>query len=137
MRFDYVKQNIFAFWLGIAAILGSLVYFAIPEALDKSSIGRGSAHGLDYGWNALYLAAGIFTLLGISIVSPRLELAGMSLFAAALLVNAVTIFAYRGWAGVPQGAILLSLAVACVLRATVLVTAYRIDREMRRDFFRS
>lgn len=137
MRFDYIRQNIFAFWIGIAAIVGSVVYFAIPAALDKSSIGRGSVHGLDYIWNGMYLAAGAFTVYGIWVVSPRSELAGKSLFTAALLVNSITIFSYRGWAGVPQGVILLSLAVACALRASVLIKAYRIDREMRRDLFSS
>jgi hypothetical protein len=132
----YLIQNSFAFWIGIAGILGGSVYLLVPEALSKSSIGTTARFHLDYLWAIMYFIGGLLTVYGIIKISPRNELAGMCLFVSALLINGFAVVVTFGWRGIPNGIIVLSLSAACLGRAIVLWEAYKLDRAVRQSHVR-
>jgi|SRR5882672_332493 len=126
----YIAQNVFAFWLGIASILGAFLFLASPATAEHAPVGH-LYQIVEYGWVFLYLAGGVMTAYGIMRISIRSELAGMSLFIGAFTISGFANMFARGLSGVPNGLILLSLSAACATRARILWEAYLIDREKR------
>jgi len=126
----YLTQNIFAFWLGFAAVFSAVIFFGFPSIAQGAAVGA-LEREVEYGWITLYGLGGGLTVAGILMLSARLELAGMSAFTAALLIAGVAGVVARGWISLPNSLILWSLCLACIVRARVLIEAYNIDREKR------
>jgi hypothetical protein len=130
LRRAYVYANVFEFWLGLGAALAGVTFFVNPESLSNSSVGE-QAGILAVAWSALYMLGGLGVCVGmLGCLRPwgvRVELAGLSLLTAAVLINAVSIVAYRGWAGSGAVVTYTSLAIASILRARYVIRRGRRD----------
>lgn len=120
----YLLGNAFELWIALAAILTALTYFYDPAALTDSSVGR-VAHPIAFTWNTGYLTAGVLITTGLWRPSPRLELAGLSLFSSAVLINAVAIVAVRGSAAIGVVFTYVGLAAASAMRAYLVMKLNR------------
>lgn len=120
----YLLGNAFELWIALAAILTAITYFYDPGALDDSSIAQ-VAHPVAFAWNIGYLVAGAAVTVGLWRPSPRLELAGLSLFSSAVIMNAIAIGAVRGSAGAGTIFTYVGLAAASGMRAYLVMKLNR------------
>lgn len=127
---SYFLQNSFAAAIGLAVLVGSVIFFFWPQYLAASALGK-AVGPLDDVWNMLYFAGGSLTLVGISLISPRLEVGGKMMLGIAFIIQGSAQWAIFGWRAVPGAVVLYAIAAACAARIFVLVRAYRIDREAR------
>lgn len=123
-RRNYLLGNAFELWIAIAAVIGALTYFIDRDALQASSIGQ-EAGALAVAWNISYLIGAAGILAGLVKPDLRIESAGLSLFAAAVPVHALTILLSRGASGLPVTLIYIGLAVAAAMRAYLIHAVVR------------
>lgn len=105
----------FELLIALAAIVTAVSYFANPALLADAAVGD-QAGPLAIAWSALYGAAGVAIFYGLIRPALRFELAGLSLLAAAALVNAVAIYVLRGPSGLGSILTYLALVPACGMR---------------------
>lgn len=118
--------------LAFAAALAGVVGLADPSGLSNSALGQ-TARELLPVWEALYFTGGALILVALLMRSLRLEVAGLSLFIAAVLLQAAAILDFAGVQGVTSAATFIALAAACAGRAWVLISRWRHWRELRRE----
>lgn len=128
----YALANVFALWLGAALIVGGIVFLAIPKIRNGSSVTQ-TVGWLDWAWSMSYLVAGVFVVWGILSISLRLEVAGKTLLATTIAIQATATLHYRGSIAVPGALISYGLAAACLIRVYVLVHARNVALAERRD----
>lgn len=120
MRWAYVQANAFELFTAILAIVASLTYFYQPQNLSDSSVGH--IRFPDVLWNGLYGVGAILVALGIVRLDVRVEAIGLSLFAAAVTIDAAAVYHYRGWPASSTIAIFVAFGVASVIRLHTLFT---------------
>lgn len=125
LRGAYLSANVFELWLAAAVVIGAIIFFGNPQALQLSVIGRSISWA--YLWNGGYLAGGTLILVGLWRPWPRAEVAGLSLMAGAIAVQGIASFTLRGWPTVAGVLLLLGLVGACVTRA---VQVYRLTARL-------
>lgn len=118
--------------IAFAAALAGAVGLLDPSGLSNSALGR-TARELLPVWEALYFTGGVLILRALLIRSLRLEVAGLFLFIAAVLLQAAAIFDFAGVQGITSAATFIALAAACAGRAWVLISRWRHWRELRRE----
>lgn len=112
----YVRANAFEFWIAVASVIAAITFFTEPEALIATSVGD-QAQGWVWAWNASYCAGGLLVVAGLLWPSPRFELAGLSLLASAVTVNATAVASVHGVMGVATIVSSYGLAIAAGMRA--------------------
>jgi hypothetical protein len=119
-RRAYVVGNAFEFFIALSAVVAGVTFFVDPASLASSSVGQ-RTELLAFAWSALYTGGGLAIVAGMLRPAVRLELAGLSLLASAIAINAVAIFSIHAVAGVAAAATYMGLAFACGARAWLLV----------------
>jgi GAF domain-containing protein len=118
--------------IAFAAALAGAVGLIDPSGLSNSALGH-SAQELLPVWEALYFTAGSLILIALLMRSLRLEVAGLLLFIAAVVLQAAAILDFAGVQGVTSAATFIALALACAGRAWVLVSRWRHWHQLRRE----
>lgn len=123
-RRAYLLGNAFEFFIALSAVLAGVTFFIDPSSLADSSVGQ-RTQGLAVAWSALYAGGGLAIVTGMVRPVVRLELAGLSLLASAIAINAIAIVAVRQVAGLGTALTYLGLAAACAARGWLLVAMVR------------
>lgn len=115
IRTALLIANIWELFVCGLSTFASLNYFLNPVNLSDSSVGHIGFP--DVAWNGLYGVGAVLVVTGLVKLSPRLEAAGLSLFASSVLIQILAIIHYRGL-GSSSGtiAILLGFAAAAIVR---------------------
>lgn len=95
IRRRYLIANNWELWVCLLGIVASINYVIQPENLSDSSVGH--MRFPDAIWNLLYGIGSVMVVAGLLRLSPRLEIAGLWLFSAAVAINLLAIGHYRGW----------------------------------------
>lgn len=127
-RRNYLDGNAFEWWLALAAIVGSIVQFFDLDALFAASIGR-QVGNWAIVWNALYLAGGLMIVVGLYGPTLRVELAGLCLFFAAVMVNASAILSIFGSQAIATTLAYLAFGTAAWRRALLVLRIVRRHEE--------
>lgn len=109
----------FELLIALLSLQAGIVYFASPEARERSAVGR-LLFPWDATWNALYVLGGALIVAGLVLKRTRLELAGLWLFAAAVGIAIVAIVVVAGAVGAAALAVYVAALVACLLRIWTL-----------------
>lgn len=129
-RLAYLLQNSFAAAIGFGVLVGAFLFFFWSDLLPQSAVGR-AVGPLDDVWNFLYGAGGLLTLIGIGLISPRVEVGGKLMLGIALVIQGTAQWSIYGRRALPGTMVLYAIAAACAARIFVLVRAYKIDRGSR------
>jgi len=107
--------------IATTAFIGGLAFLVFPQVLVEASIGKVLPDDFELLWAACYSLGGGLVLTGFWRVDARWEVAGLLTLAAMYLVNAYTIFVFRGvGTGMVSASIFTGLCVGMTLRAYVL-----------------
>jgi hypothetical protein len=87
----------------------TIVFFGRPEPI--------------YVWGVLLLLGGFNVAIGIGQRLPSRERAGLYVLALAYAFYGVTVIIGLGWGGMVTGPVFIVLALACLMRAHVLLVA--------------
>lgn len=90
------RVNRAMFFLGAALFMVGLRFFATPEELARTSIGRTLPGGWDEAWSLMYLVGGLLIMAGIATRHPRVEMPGLTLAFTATMANGAAIIAVLG-----------------------------------------
>ena len=131
IRTAYLIANAFELFTAILAMVACVSYVVEPQNLSDGSIG--SIQFPDVLWNGLYGAGAVLVVGGLFLLAPRVEVMGLSLFASAVLIQAVAVGNLRGWSGAAAVAIYTGFAGASVVRAVVLVRGVNQARADRKS----
>lgn len=105
--------------IGFVLCLSAMAYFASPDYVERSPIGRNLSGGFDEVWNGMWLIGGACIMLGTMWPKDFVELVGHALFVAALIPYLVAVHAEVGF---PPGWFLaLALGVAGLARIVYLL----------------
>jgi hypothetical protein len=126
-RGAYLAAHAFELFTASLAIFAAAAFFAQPDQLARSAVGQ-AVHPFDYAWNVSYGLGGILVTVGILRRAEWLEVAGLSFFAGAVLVNGVAIFLERGLTGLASAPPLIGFAIASVSRIAYLWLRLYSDR---------
>ncbi len=122
LRVGYLASNAFELFVCLLAMLTCVQFFLDPGA--NVAVGT-LAHPWDYVWNGLYGAGALLVVFGLVAVSPRIEVVGLFLFTAAVLINlviAIQLYAASAWVVVP---VYVGFALASLVRAHFLFRSHR------------
>jgi hypothetical protein len=119
-----ITANSFELAICALALIGGITFITDPSARAQASVGQ---FGLTIAWlwNVLYLTGAISMILGLVRPLPRLELAGLSMFAAAYLMNALSVQLNSGSRATIVFLTYAAIAGGCAGRAYVVVKLYR------------
>lgn len=129
-RVRYVLRSPFEAALAVVGVLGGIAYLISPAVFAQASVGI-SLGSLLPVWTAMFAIGSLAVLVGLVALNPRLELAGLSLFSAALLVEAVAIFDVHSLLGVVSELEFLALALAPVGRAYTILLIIRAAEKLQ------
>lgn len=122
-RHNFSRQP-FEGTLSLILALASFYYLISPRYRALSVVGRSIAP-LDFVWCILYVVGGTLTVWGLSMRRPLTEVAGLSLEASALLLQALASLIVSApipvAARVVSVAIIVALVAACLQRILTLV----------------
>jgi hypothetical protein len=107
-RWLYRALNGVWVFLGFAAVLATVQFYADPASVATSSIGRSLSGPLDDLWNVFWAIGGLLIAAGVWILRPVVEIVGHLFFTVAVLTNAVAVAVLLG----PGPSFWLSLSVA-------------------------
>lgn len=127
-RRNYLDGNAFEWWLGLAAIVGSTVQFLDLDALFAASIGQ-QVGDWAIVWNGLYFFGGVMIVCGLWVPSLRVELAGLCLFFAAVMVNASAVLSIFGTRGIAVTLAYLAFGAAAWRRGMLVLRIVRRHEE--------
>lgn len=130
LRNSYLIANAFELFVALLAIVAAISYLLDPQNLSNGTIGH--VQFPDALWFGLYGVGSILVVIGLVRISPRIEVMGLCLFCASVLIQALAIAQLRGWPSAASIAIYTGFAIASILRSYVLVKAvvvYRHDVE--------
>ena len=113
---SYLASNAFELLICALTLVAVLNYVLNPDELYESSVGR-AVHPLDYGWLTLYGISSACVCFGLVARSPRLEVAGLVGYAAAVSVNLVALVALIGNQSILAICSYLALIAAALVRA--------------------
>lgn len=137
-RRAYLEAHVFELSLAIVAMVTAATFFASPDTLEHSAIGR-AVHPFDYAWNGLYIVGGFLIVIGLVRPSHRLELAGLIMFGSAITVAGIALAAL-GSAGWPLKVVSLgtyiAIATGCAIRAGAIVRISAALAEVREELER-
>lgn len=114
-RSQYALANAFELLLALLAIISAVAFFVSPS-VQRSAVGV-ALHPFDQVWNAGYGLAGLLIVVGLTTPRPRLELAGLSLLAAAVAINAAAVVSVAGARGLTAVLSYVAIVAACAARA--------------------
>lgn len=109
-------------FVSLAVVILSLLLVSPPlDILEPTSIGSILPMWQEILWAIMLAAGGVLSLVGLVAPSKAADVYGTLLLAGTLLIDAVTIWAYRGWdAGSITGGFLAALAFGLIARAIVV-----------------
>lgn len=113
-RWPYIQANAFELFTAVLAVVAAVNYYLQPANLSDSSVGHIAFP--DVLWNTMYGVGAILVAAGLLRMSIRVEAMGLSLFAAAVSINAVAIFHYRGTSAASSLAIFVAFGLASLVR---------------------
>lgn len=119
VRRAYIEANVWELFVATLAIITAIGYFVDPH--DAAGVARDHIAFPEVLWNSMYGGGAILVVLGIVWIVEWVELAGLSLFSAAVviqMIDLVEVSDWRGWVGL---VVLGSFALASWTRAWVLV----------------
>lgn len=114
-----LQHNAFEVWVAFAAILTSVSFLLAPEAARQTPIGIALAR-FAWTWTYGYGIAGVLLLFGLWRGKANVEVAGLCLLSAALLMNALAGIALAWPAAFVSTIVYLSCACASVTRVVVI-----------------
>ena len=117
-RRTYLLANVFELFVAVLAALASLTFFLDPSQLADSAVGR-ALPPFDYAWNVGYGLGALLVAAGLWKIDGYLEVAGLSLFTAAVLINGIAIIAVGGSVGTIF--VYVAFAASCLLRAFMVL----------------
>lgn len=124
-RRAYLRANVFEALVAIAAVSTGLAFFLAPESLTNSAIAA-STGPLVLAWGLLYAGGGLLVIAGLWASNPRLELAGLSALGASTAIDGIALVAERGPAGYRVALTYLAVAIACPIRARLVLKLTRV-----------
>lgn len=116
-RLEATLSSAFELSIAFAGVLAALQFLFYPEVRALTAGGTINTT-FSWTWTMLYLLGSTGILIGLLKLDDRIEIAGLILFAVAVLVNGTTILQVRGWQSGGAYAALqyLALAVASIVR---------------------
>lgn len=120
LRRQLVRSNAFEFVVATFSILAAPIIGLSSHGLAGSAVGHMTA-SLAPCWFALFVAGGVLMALGMLILSPRVEIAGLLFFIAAMVTDGVAVLAYSGGSGAAGAMTFLALALASGWRVHVVL----------------
>lgn len=110
--------------IAVTGIASFLAWLIAPSEVEMAAVGQ-TAPGLLPVWECMFAAAGAGILGGLLLRSIRVEVAGLVLLTAALLINAISIVNFSGATGATSAATFTALVLASVSRAWFLIQGWR------------
>lgn len=122
-RHPHLIQSPITGAVSIACIFLGVVLVAAPlDILEPTSIGSVLPLWQEIAWAIMLGLGGVLSIVGIMIPHRAADCYGTLLIAGTLLIDAVAIISYRGFAtGSITATILTALAVGLIVRAMVLM----------------
>lgn len=115
--------------IAVATLATGIVLIFDPHALKDAAIGAGTQSIL-YLWESLYMLGAIGILAGLTSHRIRVEIAGLLIFMAAIITNAVAIVDVAGIRGLNSALTFTAIAVGCAGRCYALINLW--DRHERK-----
>jgi hypothetical protein len=119
LRRAFLLGNSFEFLLAFAAVLTAIGFLTDPASVRASAVADAGGW-IVIVWALLYGAGGVFIFVGLWRPFPSVELAGLSMFGSATLIDSVALFAERGGAGYRVALTYLAVACASAARARMI-----------------
>ena len=121
----------FATNLSLVSIpIGLLAIGIGPDVSRGFTVVFGQFPEIIYVWGAILLLGGSNVAVGLGKRLPSRERAGLYVLAAAYAFYGVCVILGLGWGGMVTGPAFIALAVSCVQRARVILTAARAQAVM-------
>jgi hypothetical protein len=105
--------------------IGLLAIGIGPDVSRGFTVVFGQFPEIIYVWGAILLLGGSNVAVGLGKRLPSRERAGLYVLAAAYAFYGVCVILGLGWGGMVTGPAFIALAVSCVQRARVILTAAR------------
>lgn len=112
--------NAFEALVALLTIQTALVFLVSQDARAGSPLGQ-QIQGWAVAWSLAYGVSGVLVLAGLWRFDAKIELAGLSVLAAGLAINALAAAVVLGWTGSVQFGIYLAVMGACGSRAWSLI----------------
>lgn len=129
-RKTFLQAHSFEVAIAFAALLTSLQFIFDPSVRAETTIGSLGTTS-SWMWAVLYLFGAVGILWGMLGMSDRIEIAGLSCFTAACLVNAFGLWQIRGDRAVYIAITFLALAIGGWFRIVLLLKLKRILAESK------
>lgn len=120
LRRELIRNNAFEFAVAVFCVAAVPIILLSGHGLRGSAVGHMTA-SLAPCWLGLFTAGGAGIVLGILLLSPRVEILGLLFFAAAMVTDGVAVLVYSGGSGAAGALTFLALAVASGWRVRVVL----------------
>lgn len=122
-RHPHLVQSPVTGAISVACVILGVILVAAPmDILEPTSIGSVLPLWQEIAWAIMLGAGGILSIVGLTLPNRAADCYGTLLIAGTLLIDAVAIWTYRGFAtGSITGIILTALAFGLIARAIVLL----------------
>lgn len=115
----YLTVNIFEALIGFLGVVSAISWAISPSIFQNSAIHEAFGNWA-YLWLGIYAISGLMILWGIFRVNMKSEAAGLVLFGAGTIINAIALMAAFGMAAGVSLATLFAAAATCFVRARAL-----------------
>lgn len=119
---EYVRSHPGWPWVTLGLMLGGLVGFVVPEALEESAIGLTFPEWVFYVFSAIWLFGGAASTFGLLRGRSDIEVAGLSLIASGLVTYYIAVVSIRALASL-LALFILFLAIGAIARTSYLVAS--------------
>lgn len=122
-RHPQLVQSPITGFVSLACVVLGVVLVAAPmDVLEPTSIGSVLPLWQEIAWALMLGIGGVLSIVGLMLPHRAADCYGTLLIAGTLLIDAVAIWSYRGFAtGSITGVILTALAFGLIARALVLI----------------
>jgi hypothetical protein len=125
-RRSYIRSNAFEAFVAFAAMMAGIAFLLIPDAIESSTVAR-NAGALSAIWGWLYGAGGLVVLVGLLVLSVRIEITGLFLLAAAAAIDGIALLLFQWPVGIRAGLLYLAFVAAAATRAHLAVRLGRSE----------
>lgn len=115
-RRSYVRSNAFEAFVAFAALVAGIAFVLVPGSIDGSTVAR-QAGALAGIWGVLYGMGGLVVLVGLWLLSARIEVIGLFLLGAAAAIDGIALLLFQWPVGIRAGLVYLAFVAAAATRA--------------------
>lgn len=123
-RRSYFRSNAFEVFAAFAAVMAGVAFVLVPGAIEGSTVAR-QAGALSALWGLLYGLGGLVVLVGLWMLSARVEVIGLFLLGAAAAIDGIALLLFQWPVGIRTGLIYLAFVAAAVTRGYLAVVLAR------------